>query len=142
MNELAKTARINTALQVIQHMNSGMSVTDACKEVGLPRSSFYYLQNQYPEEFIEFQALQRTHQMERLLLLLGAKTQILRRLLQDAVSDKATVSERIAVLKELEKEIKELQHLFAVGQLENNEIHELLMQGPTTSFQESRYSSP
>ncbi len=39
MKAIAKTSRVNPALQVIQHMNDGMTVVDACKEVGIPRST-------------------------------------------------------------------------------------------------------
>jgi hypothetical protein len=39
MKAIAKTSRVNPALQVIQHMNNGMTVIAACKEVGIPRST-------------------------------------------------------------------------------------------------------
>jgi len=30
MKSLAKASRVNTAMQVIQHMNAGMTVVEAC----------------------------------------------------------------------------------------------------------------
>ena len=41
MKSLAKAARVNQAIEVIQHMNKGMTTVEACQEVGLPRSSYY-----------------------------------------------------------------------------------------------------
>jgi hypothetical protein len=49
MKPLAKAARVNQAIEVIQHMNKGMTTVDACKEVGLPRSSYYEIINNNPE---------------------------------------------------------------------------------------------
>jgi len=57
MDDLAKTSRINTALQVIRHTNEGMTITAACNEVGLPRSSFYYIINNNPDAFLEAQEI-------------------------------------------------------------------------------------
>jgi ACT domain-containing protein len=45
---------VNAAIQVIQHMNSGMTVVDACKEIGLRRSSFYDIVKKYPEAIAEY----------------------------------------------------------------------------------------
>jgi ACT domain-containing protein len=41
MKAITKSSRVNSAIQVIQHMNDGMTVVAACKEVGIPRSTFY-----------------------------------------------------------------------------------------------------
>ena len=42
MKYLAKAFRVNTTLQVIQHMNNDMNVVEACHMAGMFRSSFYY----------------------------------------------------------------------------------------------------
>ena len=55
MKEITKAARINSAIQVIQRMNDGMTVVAACKDAGVPRSTFYYLLNKYPEAIVEYQ---------------------------------------------------------------------------------------
>jgi hypothetical protein len=49
MNSLAKASCINTTLQVIQHMNDGMTVVEACQAVEMPRSWLYYIVENYPE---------------------------------------------------------------------------------------------
>ena len=48
MKDIAKASRVNTALQVFQHMNDGKTVVAACKEVGIPRSTFYDVVNSAP----------------------------------------------------------------------------------------------
>ena len=41
MKDITKASRVNSALQVIQHMNDGLTVVAARKEVGMPRSTFH-----------------------------------------------------------------------------------------------------
>jgi hypothetical protein len=41
MKDITKASHINIALQVIQHMNDGMTVVAVYLEVGIPRSTFY-----------------------------------------------------------------------------------------------------
>ena len=53
MKAITKTSRVNTAIQVIQHMNDGMTVVDACNEVGMPRSTFYDVVKKNPEAVTE-----------------------------------------------------------------------------------------
>ena len=55
MKALTKGLRVNTALQVIQHINAGMTVVEPCMAVGMPRSSFYYILENNPEAVAEVQ---------------------------------------------------------------------------------------
>jgi ACT domain-containing protein len=77
MKALTKASRVNTALQVIQHMNDGMSVIDACRKVGMPRSSFYYFMENNPEAVAEVQAIIEADNREQLGLILASKTEML-----------------------------------------------------------------
>ncbi len=36
MKDITKASRVNAALQVIQHMNDGMTVVEACRAIGMP----------------------------------------------------------------------------------------------------------
>ena len=49
MSAITKASRVNTVLQVIQYMNNGMTVVEACQAVGMQRSSFYYIVKNNPE---------------------------------------------------------------------------------------------
>ena len=57
MKSHAKASCVNTALQVIQHVNEGMTMVEACQSVGMPRSSFYYIVENNPEAISEVQAI-------------------------------------------------------------------------------------
>jgi hypothetical protein len=43
MRAITKASRINTMTQVIQHMNSGLTVVEACRIVDILRRSFNYV---------------------------------------------------------------------------------------------------
>ena len=55
MKAPTKASRINNALQVIQQMNNGMTVVEACRAVGMSHSSFYYILENNPEAVAEVQ---------------------------------------------------------------------------------------
>jgi hypothetical protein len=66
MKSIGKVTRINNALQVIQHMHDGLNVVEACRMVGMPRSSFYYIVEKNPEEIAEAQAIIEANNREQL----------------------------------------------------------------------------
>jgi hypothetical protein len=45
------------ALQIIQHMHAGVTMVKACRIVGMPLSSFYYIIEKNPEAIAEMQSL-------------------------------------------------------------------------------------
>ena len=65
MTTPAKAARVNSAIQVIQRMQEGMTAVDACQEVGLPRSTFYDIVKKNPEALAEVQDLINYNQHEQ-----------------------------------------------------------------------------
>jgi hypothetical protein len=46
-------------LQVIQHMHAGVTMFEACRIVGVPRSSFYYIMEKNPQAIAEMQSLKQ-----------------------------------------------------------------------------------
>jgi ACT domain-containing protein len=70
MKAITKASRINAVTQVIQHMNSGMTVVDACREVGIPRSSFYYIVENNPRAIADIQVMIDASNQEQLVLIL------------------------------------------------------------------------
>jgi DNA-binding IclR family transcriptional regulator len=141
MKAITKASRVNTALQVIQHMNDGMTVVEACKEVGIPRSSFYYIVDNNPEAIAEIQTPIDANNREQLGLILLTKTEILRKLVEEGLSDKTNTRDRLAIylkLNELENELAQNM------QIENDtakQAREFLRQGPMLVHGESRYSA-
>jgi transposase-like protein len=67
---LTKASRINAVTQVIQYMNSGMTLVEACREVGMPRSSFYYIIEHNPRAIADIQAIIDISNREQLALIL------------------------------------------------------------------------
>jgi hypothetical protein len=101
MKSLAKASRVNTAMQVIQHMNEGMSVVEACQTVGMPRSSFYYIVENNPEAIAEFQDIINASNREQLGLMLLSKNALLRKVIEDGLSDKTKPRDRLAIFLKL-----------------------------------------
>lgn len=62
--------------QVIQNMFGGMTVVDACREVGMPRSTFYYLVENNPEAIAYIQAVIDINNREQLGLILQLATPV------------------------------------------------------------------
>jgi hypothetical protein len=54
MDTPAKAARINMALMVIRNVQNGMTMVAACKEFGLPRSTFIDIYKHNPERIEDF----------------------------------------------------------------------------------------
>jgi len=57
MKAITKASRVNTVLQVIQPMNDGMSVVEACRMVGMPHSTFYNIVKRKPEAIAKYQEM-------------------------------------------------------------------------------------
>jgi len=101
MKSLTKASRMNTALQVIQHMNAGMTVVEACHEVGIARSSFYYIVENNPEAITEIQDIINASNREQLGLMLLSKIELLRKLIEDSLSDKMKPKDRLTIFLKL-----------------------------------------
>lgn len=101
MKAITKASRINTAVQVIQHMNAGMSVVEACKVVGMPRSSFYYVVENNPEEIAEAQVIIEANNREQLGLILASKNEILLQVMDAGLVEETKPKDRLAIFMKL-----------------------------------------
>jgi hypothetical protein len=138
MKAITKASRINAATQVIQYMNSGMTVVDACREAGLPRSSFYYIVENNPQALADIQAVIDTNNREQLLLILQHKMEIFEKIIQDGLSEKTSPRARLAIYIKLTQLTNELME-----SLQRDEIGDVsfLLTGPKLVKAESRFSS-
>jgi len=141
MKDIAKASRVNTALQVIQHMNDGMTVIAACKEVGIPRSTFYDVVKKNPEAVTEFQEVVEANSRYQLGLILFHKTEILQKVIEDGLSDNSSTRERLAIYKGLNGLEEGLADALKIESQAAAEAHEFLKQGPITSPKMSRFSA-
>jgi len=139
MKALTKASRVSSAIQVMQHMNSGMTVVDACKEIGIPRSTYYHLIKTHPEAMAEYQEMVEANARHQFGLILSHNTQILEKIIEDALSDNTTPRERLAIYKVL----TELGERISQTSRKQNQIEdaaqEFLKHGATTKRQKSRF---
>ena len=67
-------------------MNDGMTVVAACKEVGIPRCTFYDVVNKNPEAVTEYQEIVDANYRHQLGLILFHKNEILQKVIEDGLS--------------------------------------------------------
>ena len=141
MKDIAKTSRVNTALHVIEHMNDGMTVVAACKEVGIPRSTFYDVVKKNPEAVTEYQEIVEANARYQLGLILFHKNEILQKVIEDGLSEKTAPRERLAIYKALNELEIGLTDTLRIESQAAAEAHEFLKQGPVTSHKVSRLTA-
>jgi hypothetical protein len=66
MKSIIKASRINAVPQVIQYMNKGMTVVEVCIEVGIARSSYYYIVEKNPQAIADIQGIIDANNREQL----------------------------------------------------------------------------
>ena len=138
MKSISKASRINAVTQVIQYMNSGMTVVDACREVGMPRSSFYYIVEHNPRDIADIQAIIDISNREQLALILHNKMEIFEKIIQDGLSEKTSPRARLAIYMKLTQLTDELME-----SLQREEVPDVdfLLTGPKLVKAESRFST-
>ena len=141
MKSITKASRINTALQVVEHMNNGMSVVDACDHVGLPRSSFYFIIKNNPEAIAEYQAIIEANTREQLGLILVSKTAILQKVIEDGLADNTKPRDRLHIYKTLSSLLDDLTRTLKIENEVEKEAKSFLAKGPRLSHQVSRFSA-
>jgi ACT domain-containing protein len=99
MASIKKDIRTNQALQVIQHSNQGMTIIEACKEVGISRSTFYYFTSHNPDAIATFQEMQLVAEAQQFALILNNQFEILERVIQDALAKTTKPRQRLAIFK-------------------------------------------
>jgi hypothetical protein len=141
MKSIGKTTRVNNALQVIEHMNAGMSVVDACRMVGMPRSSFYYIVENNPEAMAEAQAIIEASNREQLGLILASKNEILRKVINAGLADETKPKDRLAIFMKLNELAYGLTKGMGIDSDIENQAHEFLKHGPQLVQAKSRFTA-
>ena len=141
MKALTKASRINTAIQVLQHMNDGMTVVDACNKVGIPRSTYYHTIKSHPGVVAEYQEMVEANARTQLGMILASNNLILEKVIEDALSEETAPRDRLAIYKvlaELGERISQISR--REDEIEAN-AREFLQRGPTLSKQKSRFTA-
>jgi hypothetical protein len=141
VKSLAKASRVNTALQVIHHMNEGMTVVEACRAVGMPRSSYYYIVENNPQAIAEVQAIIDANNREQLGLILVSKTEMLRKIIEDGLSDMTKPKDRLAIYVKLDELLDRMTDTLHVESQLSKDAHEFLKRGPVLEPAKSRLTA-
>jgi len=141
MKALAKASRVNTALQVIQLMNNGMTIVDACREVGVPRSTFYDICKRNPEAVAKVQEIIEANAQQQLGLILSHKTEILQKVISDGLADTTKPKDRLAIYSSLNKLLDELTQSLQIDNDIESKAAEFLSRGPTLHRATSRFTA-
>jgi len=136
-----KSSRVNSAIKVIQCLNEGMTAVDACKKIGIPRSSFYEICKRNPEAIAEVQDIIDTTNREQLGLILLNKTEVLSKVIADGLADSTTPRDRLEIFKALSELVDDLSYSLQIESQAAKEAHEFLKKGPVISPQISRLSA-
>lgn len=140
MNEITRTSRIATAIQVVQQMNAGMSVSHACKEVGPPRSSFYVIIDRERKAIAKYQDMVITNSQDELLMILAKKNEVLMKLLREALAETTSPRNRLAIYKTItEIQNKLVEELRIHSRALAVQTHDFI--GPKLQVANPRFSS-
>jgi hypothetical protein len=141
MRDITKASRVNTALQVIHHMNEGLTVVEACRAVGIPRSSFYYIVENNPEAIAEVQAIIDANNREQLGLMLLSKTEMLRKVIQAGLAEETKPKDRLAIFIKLSELVDGLTKGIGMENDIENQAHEFLKHGSKLLHAKSRFTA-
>lgn len=140
MKSLAKTARTNKALLVFNRMSEGLSVSDACKETGIPRSTFYDLCKRDPQSVAAIQEVIEAEARQRLVLVLVNQTRLLEMVIMDGLAGTTKPRDRIRILREMDRLQDKLQLMLRLDQGDDSLAREILG-GPVLRLGKSRLTA-
>ena len=117
-----------------------MSIIDACQEVGIPKSTFYYFVDQNPDAIASFQELQMIAAIKQFALILENQTKVLEGIIQDGLATTTKPKERVAIYKYMKQRTDELMQALQVNRMDDREIGDILS-GPKLIPGESRFAA-
>ena len=139
MNSPKKVVRTNQALEVIRYSTEGMTITKACLEVGIARSTFYFIYANNPGLFAEFQEMIEASERMQLMTILDRQLDILDKVIEDALAENTKPRQRLAIYKVLTDRHERLREKIMGSSMSSAEIEELLS-GPKLVAGKSRFS--
>jgi hypothetical protein len=115
-----------------------MTISAACKDVGLPRSSYYDIINKNPEAIAKVQVIIEVYAHEQLGLILSRKNEILWKVIEDGLSNDTKPRDRLVIYKTLTELEERYTNSLQIESEAAAQAHEFLKQGPKTSIMASR----
>jgi hypothetical protein len=129
MASVKKDIRTNQALEVIQRSTEGMSIVQACKEIGISRSTFYYFTSRNPDAIASFQEMQHVAAMQQFALILDNHFETLHKVIQEGLADTTKPKQRLAILEYLDKKMADLSDRLGAHDTQNSSNVDFLV-GP------------
>jgi len=112
MASIKKQIRTNQVLGVIKLSSDGISIVEACREVGIARSTFYLFCESNPDVITDFQELELANTREQYITILMNKTEMIERLCEDAVAKNTPPLKRLRIIQFMDKRLDELESKF------------------------------
>lgn len=139
MDEAIVVSRKLEALHVLRKVSEGMSVNKACKELQIDPRTFHKYIGDDPEVTQLFQELLSETSKQEIALILGYRTEMVSKILKQAVGPKVKIKDRIAALNTAEKYLGQLMEQERIGGTDNGAAEEVLG-GPILTKAASRFS--
>ena len=125
---------------VLQTMEEGTTITNACRQVGMPRSTFYSMIHQHPEILGQFQASLQLSSREQLMMIIGNRSRLLRELLDKANDSSTSIKDRLAIFKTMEAMLDKMVITLGIEIANNGDASEVLS-GPVLVPAQSRFAA-
>lgn len=117
-----------------------MTVVEAYREVGMPRSSFYYIVEKNPQAIADIQAFKEISNREQLAMILHHKTEMLEIVIRDGISEKTKPRIRLSIYIKLYELIDELIERLQREDETDRQDSDSFLTGPKLIKVESRFA--
>jgi hypothetical protein len=141
MSSPAKASRETKVLAVIKLANEDLSISAACRKVGISRSSFYDFCNRSPEAIRILQDLMTQASRVELLEVLLTRTRLVDKLIKIALSDDIKPMELVAIFKETDRYLDKLLRFMRIEGGDNPEAAAEVLAGPVLVQGQSRFTA-
>jgi ACT domain-containing protein len=115
-----------------------MTIVDATKKVGMPRSTFYDIVKKNPDVIGEFQEIVEANARHQIGLILFHKNVILQKIIEDALSEETKPRDRLAIYKALGELEDDLSYALQLDTQAEKKGREYLWDGPELRYAESK----
>ena len=107
----------------------------------MPRSSIYFIVQNNPEAITEYQDIINASNREQLGLMLLSRNELLRKVIEDGLSDRTKPRDRLAIFLKLNDLVQRMTQDQQVDEALERTAHEFLKLGPTLVKAKSRFTA-
>jgi hypothetical protein len=140
MNSPAKAAKEVKVLAVIKMANDDLSISAACRKVGISRSSFYDYCQREPEAIEMFQEMITQSSRIALIEVLITRAKLTHKLIEVALADSTKPMELVAIFKVTDRYLDKLLHFMRIDGGDDPEAAAEVLSGPILTPGISRFT--